>query len=260
MRCSSVLSSTRPLLIAYLLNIAAGALVVYAQTLAGADAINPGITIPAFKRSFAWSMPKVDSAPTFPKNLTIESFGYSLAPVEPGFQFSPAYTAAFFNTQGLECPGCVMGPVTRAKFTLPPFGAKATLKLWHDRVELFSGSGALEAWKPDGTFEPRGHSLFSSSYGDAWLAQVEAGGRIALDRSQHVWVGATGRHLRNLGPGLREWNTYSGNATFVFGQQQFRCARVPHNRRVLDRNIPVVGGMRSSSTYCTAIVTWPKLA
>jgi hypothetical protein len=44
MRCSSVLSSTRPLLIAYLLNIAAGALVVYAQTLAGADAINPGIT------------------------------------------------------------------------------------------------------------------------------------------------------------------------------------------------------------------------
>src|SRR5580692_11707213 len=104
MRCSSVLSSTRPLLIAYLLNIAAGALVVYAQTLAGADAINPGITIPAFKRSFAWSMPKVDSDPTFQKNLTIESFGYSLAPVEPGFQFSPAYTAACFNTQGLECP------------------------------------------------------------------------------------------------------------------------------------------------------------
>jgi hypothetical protein len=217
MRCSNVISFTRPLLIAYFLNTAAGALVVCAQTL---DAINPrpGITIPPFKPFSDWSLPKSDSPPTFPKNLTIESFGYSLAPVEPGFQFSPAYTAAFFNVQGLECPGCVMGPVNRAKFTLPPFGAKATLKLRHDRIELFGGFGALEAWKPDGTFEPRGHSLFSSSYGDAWLAQVEAGGRIAVDRSQHLWLGGTGRHLSNFGPGLRAWNTFSGAATFVFGQ------------------------------------------
>jgi hypothetical protein len=218
MGSSNVLSFTRPLLIACFLNIAAGALVVYAQTLAGAGTINPspGITVPAFKPFSVWSVPK--SPPTSPKNLTIESFGYSLAPEEPGFQFSPAYTAAFFNLQGLECPGCVMGPVNRAKFTLPPFGAKATLKLWDDRVELFSGLGALEAWKPDGTFEPRGHSLFSSSYGDAWLAQVEGGGRIALDRSKHVWVGGTGRHSSNLGPGLKAWNTFSGGATFVFGQ------------------------------------------
>ena len=111
----------------------------------------------------------------------------------------------------------MIGPVNRAKFTLPPFGAKATLKLRDDRVELFSGFAALEAWKPDNTFEPRGLSMFSSSYGDAWLAQMEAGGRIALDRNQHVWVGATGRHLSNFGPGLKEWNAFSGGATLVFG-------------------------------------------
>jgi hypothetical protein len=220
MRCPNLLSFMRPLSIAYFLNITAGALVVCAQTPAGPGTINPspGITIPAFKPFSVWPAPKAEPPHTFPKNLTIESFGYSLAPQEPGFQFSPSYTAAFFNLQGLECPGCVLGPVNRAKFTLPPFGAKATLKLWDDRVELFSGFGALEAWKPEGTFEPRGHSFFSSSYGDAWLAQVEAGGRIALDRGQHVWVGATGRHLSNFGPGLKEWNTFSGGATFVFGQ------------------------------------------
>ena len=220
MRCSNVLSFMRPLFIAYFLAIPAGALVAYAQTPAGADAINPspGITIPPFKPFPVWSVPKADSPSTSPKNLKIESFGYSLAPQEPGFQFSPGYTAAFFNLQGLECPGCVIGPVNRAKFTLPPFGATATLKLRDDRIELFSGFGALEAWKPEGTFEPRGHRFFSSSYGDAWLGQVEAGGRIALDRGQHVWVGATGRHLSNFGPGLKEWNTLSGGATFVFGQ------------------------------------------
>lgn len=206
MRCSNGIFM-RPLLIAYFLNIATGTVVVWAQTPVGTSSPSTGNTIPTF-----------DPHPSFLKNLTVESFGYSLAPQEPGFQFSPGYTAAFFNLQGLECPGCVIGPVNRAKLTLPPFGAKATLKLRNDRIELFSGFGALEAWKPEGTFEPRGHSLFSSSYGDAWLAQVEAGGRIALDRSQHVWVGAIGRHLSNFGPGLKEWNTFSGDATFVFGQ------------------------------------------
>jgi hypothetical protein len=167
-----------------------------------------------------WALPKADSNPTFLKNLTIESFGFDLAPQAPGFQFSPGYTATFFNLQGLECPRCVLGPVDRdGRFTLPPFGAKATLKLQQGRVELFSGFAALEAWKPDGTFEPQGHRAFSSSYGDAWLAQTEAGGRIALDRGQHVWVGASGRHLSNFGPGQKEWNTFSGAATFEFGHR-----------------------------------------
>jgi len=114
-------------------------------------------------------------------------------------------------------PRVCKDPVNRAKFTLPPFGAKAILKLRDDRIEIFSGFAAMEAWKPAGTFEPRGLSLLSSPYGDAWLTQIEAGGQISLDRTQHVWVGATGRHLSNFGPGHKEWNTFSGAATFVFG-------------------------------------------
>jgi len=114
-------------------------------------------------------------------------------------------------------PRVCKDPVNRAKFTLPPFGAKAILKLRDDRIEIFSGFAAMEAWKPAGTFEPRGLSLLSSPYGDAWLTQIEAGGQISLDRTQHVWVGATGRRLSNFGPGHKERNTFSGAATLVFG-------------------------------------------
>src|SRR5258708_2399377 len=218
-RCLNVHIFMRTLLISSFLGIGSGALNVLAQTPVGTDAIRPitGITPPTFRPVSVWSAPKGDSHPRFLKNLTIESFGYGRAPKAPGFQFTPAYTAALFNLHGLECPGCVVGPVNRARFTLPPFGSKATLKLRNDRVELFSGFAALEAWKPDNTFEPRGRSLGSSSYGDAWLTQVEAGGRVALERSQHLWLGATGRHLLNFGPGKKEWNTFSGGATLEFG-------------------------------------------
>lgn len=155
--------------------------------------------------------------PGWLKKLTIESFGYGPGPMEPGFNLSPGYTAALFNLHGLECPRCALGPVNRARFTLPPFGANATLKLRDGRIELFGGFGAIEAWKPDGTFEPQGFRRGSGSYGDAWLMQVHAGARVALDPGQHVWVGAMGRYLYNFGAGLKQWSTFSGDATFRFG-------------------------------------------
>ncbi len=162
--------------------------------------------------------PTTSYRPGFFKKLTIESFGYSLGPQAPGFAFSPGYTASLFNLHGLECPRCILGPVNRARFTLPPFGANAVLKLLDGRVELFSGFGGLEAFKPEGTLEPRGHQLWTSYYGDAWLVQAEGGGRVALDRDGHIWLGATSRHLWNFGSGPQQWSTFSGNATFRFGR------------------------------------------
>jgi hypothetical protein len=150
------------------------------------------------------------------KHFTIESFGYG--PTTPqDFALSPGYIAALFNLQGFECPRCVLGPVTRSRFTLPPFGTIATLKLHDDRIELLAGFGGIEAWKPDGTFEPRGRSLWTNSYGDAWLTQTQAGVRVALDRQQRVSVGATGRHLNNFGSGPQEWSTFSGDVTLKLG-------------------------------------------
>ncbi len=155
--------------------------------------------------------------PGWLKNFTIQSFGYSSATTQE-FAFSPGYFSALFNLQGLECPRCILGPVTRPRFTLPPFGALATLKLHNDRVELFTGFGGIEAWKPDGTFEPRGRSLWTNSYGDAWLMQAQGGVRVALDRQQHFSVGATGRHLYNYGSGPQQWSTFSGDVMFKLGR------------------------------------------
>jgi hypothetical protein len=152
-------------------------------------------------------------------NLTIESFGYGPnTPRLAGFEFSPDYTAAMFNLHGLECPRCAIGPVDRARSTLPPFGANVTLRLRDGRIELFAGVGALEAWKADVEFEPKGFQKFSNTYGDAWLSQAMAGGRIALDRDHHFWLGATARHAYNFGAGTRQWSSITGDATFRFGR------------------------------------------
>jgi hypothetical protein len=150
------------------------------------------------------------------KNFTIESFGFGPATPQE-YAFSPGYFAAVFNLQGLECPRCVLGPVSRSRFTLPPFGALASLKFHDDRIELFTGFGGLEAWRPDGTFEPQGRSLWTNSYGDAWLTQAQAGVRVGLDRQKRVSVGATGRYLRNFGSGPEHWNTFSGDVMFKLG-------------------------------------------
>jgi hypothetical protein len=92
--------------------------------------------------------------PGWLKNFTIESFGYG--PNTPQeYAFSPGYYAAMYNLQGLECPRCVLGPVSRSSFTLPPFGALATLKFHADRIRLFAGFAGLEAWKPDVRLPPR---------------------------------------------------------------------------------------------------------
>jgi hypothetical protein len=156
--------------------------------------------------------------PAWLKRLEVESFGYTAAPLVPGFDLSPGYTASLFDRHGMECPRCLIGPVVRARFTLPPFGSNATLKLRNDRVELFSGFGGLEAFKPDGTYEPKGRQTFTSTYGDAWLVQSEVGGRFSVDRSGHFWLGATGRYLYNFGSGPQRWKTLTGDATFRFGR------------------------------------------
>lgn len=188
----------RALWISILLGFASGGAGILAQPVAGTNTNTIG------------------PQPGWLKNFTIESFGYG--PTTPQeFAFSPGYFAALFNLQGLECPRCVLGPVNRSRFTLPPFGAIATLKLHDDRIELVAGFGGIEAWKPDGTFEPRGRSLWTNTYGDAWLTQAQAGVRFALDPQHHLSVGATGRHLNNFGSSPQQWSTFSGDVTLKLG-------------------------------------------
>jgi hypothetical protein len=170
----------------------------------------------AFIPAHIFPAPQRSTSP-LSSHFTLESFGLGSAPVETGYMFSPAYIATFYNLQGLECPQCMPGPPNLSRLTLPPFGATATVKLVGDHVELFAGFGGIEAWKPDGTFEPQGHRLFTSNDTDAWLTQGQAGFRFAVDHNRHLWFGATGRRLYNFGPGPKQWSTLSGDATIRFG-------------------------------------------
>jgi hypothetical protein len=232
--------------IAFVLGFVSGGIGIRAQPPVGGDTNQPGAAVtksnselPTLRSriSIDQSLPATDLAtaqfrrastlatfaidgntviPGFLKNLTIESFGYG--PNTPQeFAFSPGYFADLFNPHGLECPRCVLGPVARSRFTLPPFGATANLRFHDDRLELFAGFSGIEAWKPDGTFEPRGRSLWTNSYGDAWLTQTQAGVRLALDRNQRVSLGATGRYLYNFGSGPQQWSTFSGDIMFKLG-------------------------------------------
>lgn len=217
----------RTVFIASAVSVFCGGIVLLAQvpaSNAAHDTAGVATANPKLITRFDWSKPKVKSHRDFVKNLTIESFGYGAAPQGEGFEFSPAYTSAFFNLHRLECPRCVIGPVNRTKFTLPPFGATGTLQFADDRIELFSGAGALEAWKPNNTFEPRGLSMGTSTYGDAWLSQLEEGARFAVDGKRRLWLGGARRSLYKVGSGFKagaeksQWNTFSAGATFTFGR------------------------------------------
>ncbi|MGI8960026.1 MAG: hypothetical protein ACR2IV_09755 [Bryobacteraceae bacterium] len=100
-----------------------------------------------------------------------------------------------FASHGLECAFCISRPTSdRTRYTLPPFGAQATLSLWHDRGQLFTGFGGVNAWKPDNTLiQPNRRG---TSFNDAWLAQGAAGGRVAVDRNRYLWPGPAGRYQR----------------------------------------------------------------
>lgn len=210
----------RPLAVSFFISVLAGGAEMFAQTSTDTAMSKPisGVTTPEIRPFgyFDWSSKPSSS---LPRNLTVESFGYGSGPQALGFEFSPAYTSALYNIQGLECPRCLIGPQpNRTRFTLPPFGARTTLKLLDGRAELFSGVGGLQAFKPDGTFEPYGGRNWTSNFGDAWLSQVEGGGRVAVDGKRRIWLGTTGRYLYNFGSGKRQWGTFLGNATFLFGR------------------------------------------
>jgi hypothetical protein len=176
----------------------------------------PAYAFPSTNKTSVKAAPQRSTSPFF-SHFTIESFGLGSAPVEPGYMFSSAYIATFYNLQGLECPGCIPGPQNLSRLTLPPFGATATVKLISDHLELFAGFGGIEAWKPDGTFEPQGRRPATSSDSDAWLTQAQAGFRFTVDRDRHLWFGGTGRKLYNFGPGPKEWTTLTGDAIIRFG-------------------------------------------
>ncbi len=87
------------------------------------------------------------------------------------------------------------------------FGATGVFTADRRRIELFGGMG--------GVYVP-----FRSSYTmpNAWLTQVSAGARIALDPGQHLWLGGTASWLTDFADKNRQWGSLSADFTFRTGR------------------------------------------
>ena len=210
----------RRLFVPSFLGLLFGSVSAFAQTQADTAIIRPGrgSELPTLKsvKQLELSGPKGIPRSGFLKDLRVESFGFDLSPTGEGFENPVGFANVPGMSGDLECPRCISRPaMERSRFTLPPFGGQATLSLWQNRVQLFTGMGGVNAWKPDNTLiEPNRRG---SSYNDAWLLQGQAGARVALDRNRHLWLGPMSRYVSNFGEGKKHWNTFGGSATFHFG-------------------------------------------
>jgi hypothetical protein len=222
----NVIKPMRRLLVSCLSGLLSAGIGAFAQSQMDTPLIKSGggTEIPSLKsvKQLEWSAHKGHSRSGFLKDLTVESFGFDLSPTGQGFESPLRFTNAPVVSDGLECPRCIARPaMERSRFTLPPFGAQATLSLWHDRTEIYTGFGGVNAWKPDNTLieAGRGGAPFSRarSFNDAWLLQGDAGARVAVDHGRHLWLGPVGRYVSSFGEGKKHWNTFGGTATFHFG-------------------------------------------
>ena len=152
------------------------------------------------------------------RNIHAVSFGPSPDAGSLDFSSSPGYTSALFNLQGIECPGCVFGPLPNAPFVRPPFGGDVTWEIHNDRIELFSGFGGIEAFGTNGWINPMTRKFWGASSTNGWLTQTSFGGRVAVDGGRHLWLGGSGTVIHNYGAGESNWKTFGGDATFRFGR------------------------------------------
>ncbi len=98
----------------------------------------------------------------------------------------------------------------RAKYTIPPFGGGATLKLWQDHAEIFTQIGGIDAWRPDEAVRDNRYRQRATSLDDQWLMQGAAGARVAVDHNHRLWLGTVGRYFENTGEGRKHWNSLGG--------------------------------------------------
>ena len=154
----------------------------------------------------------------FLKHLTVESFGYTgFVRAEDG-EFSPAVTSAFYNLHQLTCGLCISGPpVGRTRAVLPPFGAKATYGVWHDRLILFAGFGGIDAVPGFNTPRMSPILMRATPSNDDWIVSSEVGARIAVDPQKQVSLGVTESYVNDFGPAKNSWTRTAGDVTFTPG-------------------------------------------
>ena len=99
--------------------------------------------------------------------------------------------------------------VSRERVTLLSLGFRGILPLAHGRVELFAGPSAAHLWSS-------AYELTEGYLSPRWLFEVDGGGRVAIDRHRHFWIGPTARFTRDIGRPTQEWVSLTGDFGFRF--------------------------------------------
>jgi hypothetical protein len=98
---------------------------------------------------------------------------------------------------------------TRERVTLLSLGFRSVLPLAHGRVELFAGPSATHIGSSV-------YELTQAYPSPPWLFEVDGGGRMAIDRHRHFWIGPTARFTRDIGRPTEEWVSLTGDVGFRF--------------------------------------------
>jgi len=180
----------------------------------------------------------------FLKPFSVDSFVYSSATEKWTYiQTPPKHTKSHLKLESsgaFECPFCRQEPANRTRATIEPFGAKATLSFWHDRVQFSASVGGTEWWRQDG-FDPLSdpisgiqakklkrsegsflfagqHPIMNDQYNDQWLLQSHLAARVFLDSEKNVSLGVTrGYFNNNLNPlGATNWTSTTVDLTITF--------------------------------------------
>jgi len=193
------------------------------------------------------------------KPFTADSFVYrSYSEPRPKRQPSRFTLESFGKTEQrsngfeeLECPVCTPIPPNRTRYTIDPFGAKATLSFWHNRLQFSASFGGTESWRPDGLLQGIGnqklsgsplsnalggitaaklrapdhsfqwggqHLITSDQYNDQWLLQSHLTARVFLDSEKNISMGVTKGYFYNeFNPlGARSWTSTTVDLTITF--------------------------------------------
>jgi hypothetical protein len=113
----------------------------------------------------------------------------------------PKYITNYDPNQGPPIP-------ERYRVTLFSFGGRAIAPLRQGRIELFAGAAAVHVSSSNSEL-----FFYNSPH---WIGQLNGGGRIAIDKGRHFWIGPTVRFSRDGGRPTQEWVSLTGDLGFRF--------------------------------------------
>jgi len=95
------------------------------------------------------------------------------------------------------------GSPTAGHISAITFGFRYVYPLSRGRAELFAGLQGAYIWGPNNYSE--------------WAAMLSVGGRLAVDKQKHCWLGSTARYVNDFGYPQGRWFTATADLGFRFG-------------------------------------------